>query len=136
MLSFMFEKSKFYFQKMTSARFVVTGKCNKCGTCCRNITFFIGKRIVKDETEFLKMQEFDKKYRNFEINGKGENGELLFKCKALNDDGSCGVYKFRSVNCRLYPKINQKFVYDGGKPLDGCGYKFSVNKKFRDYLKK
>ena len=68
--------------------------------------------------------------------GKGENGELLFKCKALNDDGSCGVYKFRSVNCRLYPKINQKFVYDGGKPLDGCGYKFSVNKKFRDYLKK
>ena len=58
-----------------------------------------------------KMQEFDKKYRNFEISGKGENGELLFRCKALKENGSCGVYRFRSVNCRLYPRINQKFVY-------------------------
>ena len=89
---------------------------------------------MTSEVEFQKMQEFDKKYRNFEISGKGENGELLFRCKALKENGSCGVYRFRSVNCRLYPRINQKFVYDGGVPLDGCGYSFSVNKKFKDYL--
>lgn len=136
MLSDLLERIKFYFQKITSSRFVVTGKCKKCGTCCRNITFFIGNRIVTSEDEFFKMQKFDKKYRNFEINGKGAKGELLFKCKALNDDGSCGSYWFRSINCRLYPKINQKFVYDGGVPLDGCGYKFLPNKKFQDYLKK
>lgn len=129
-----FESLKFFVQKITSSKFVVTGKCRRCGTCCRNITFFVGNRIVTSEVEFQKMQEFDKKYRNFEISGKGENGELLFRCKALKENGSCGVYRFRSVNCRLYPRINQKFVYDGGVPLDGCGYSFSVNKKFKDYL--
>ena len=134
MFKILVQKIKFQLQKITSSRFIVTGKCKKCGTCCKNITFFIGKRIVTSEEEFLKMQKFDKKYRNFEINGKGQKGELLFKCKALKDDGSCGVYKIRSINCRLYPKINQKFVYDGGGPLDGCGYSFSINKKFKDYL--
>lgn len=129
-----FESLKFFVQKITSSKFVVMGKCRRCGTCCRNITFFVGNRIVTSEVEFQKMQEFDKKYRNFEISGKGENGELLFRCKALKENGSCGVYRFRSVNCRLYPRINQKFVYDGGVPLDGCGYSFSVNKKFKDYL--
>ena len=129
-----FESLKFFVQKITSSKFVVTGKCRRCGTCCRNITFFVGNRIVTSEVEFQKMQEFDKKYRNFEISGKGENGELLFRCKALKENGSCGVYRFRSVNCRLYPRINQKFVYDGGVPLDGCGYSFSVNKKLKDYL--
>lgn len=129
-----FETLKFFVQKITSSKFVVTGKCRRCGTCCQNITFFVGNRIVTSEVEFQKMQEFDKKYRNFEISGKGENGELLFRCKALKENGSCGVYRFRSVNCRLYPRVNQKFVYDGGVPLDGCGYSFSVNKKFKDYL--
>ncbi len=132
----MFENLKFFMQRLTSSKYVVKGKCNKCGNCCRNITFFVGERIITDENEFLKMQEFDKKYKNFEINGRAENGGLLFKCRALNDDGSCSVYHFRSVNCRFYPKINQKFVYDGGKPLDGCGYYFSTDKQFKDYLKK
>ncbi len=125
---------KFFFQKQTSSKFVVTGKCNQCGTCCRNITFFIGKKIITTEEEFARMKNFDKKYKNFEINGIGKNGELLFRCKALNDNGKCSVYHFRSINCRLYPKINQKFVYDGGVPLDGCGYSFTVNKNFKDYL--
>ena len=129
-----FESLKFFVQKITSSKFVVTGNCRRCSNCCGNITFFVGNRIVTSEVEFQKMQEFDKKYRNFEISGKGENGELLFRCKALKENGSCGVYRFRSVNCRLYPRINQKFVYDGGVPLDGCGYSFSVNKKFKDYL--
>lgn len=130
----MFNNIKFLLQKITSSRFIVTGKCKKCGNCCRNITFFIGKRIITDEKEFLSLQQFDKKYRNFEINGRGDKGELLFKCKALKDNGLCGSYKMRSINCRLYPQINQKFVYDGGVPLDGCGYSFTVDKKFKEYL--
>jgi len=130
----MFSFVKFLFQKLTSSKYVVSGKCKQCGTCCRNITFFVGGKIVKDEAEFERMKSFDKKYTNFEINGKGQQGELLFKCKALREDGKCGVYKFRSINCRLYPKISQKFVYNGGVPLDGCGYKFVANKQFKDYL--
>lgn len=131
----MFKTLKFLFQKLTSSRYIVTGKCLKCGNCCRNITFFIGKHIISDEEEFLRMQKFEKKYKNFEISGRAENGGLLFRCKALNEDGSCSVYNFRSVNCRFYPTINRQFVYDGGTPLDGCGYKFETSKKFDDYLK-
>ena len=82
------------------------------------------------------MQEFDKKYCNFEINGRGEKGELLFKCKSLAENGECKVYNYRSINCRLYPRINQKFVYNGGVPLDGCGYTFCINKKFKEYISK
>lgn len=131
----MFEIIKFLFQKATSSKYIVTGKCKKCGTCCKNIVFYVGERAISDENEFLNMQEFDNKYNNFEINGKGENGELLFRCKSLLENGLCGAYKFRSLHCRLYPKINQKFVYGGGEPLDGCGFRFVVNKKFKDYLK-
>ncbi len=127
---------KFLFQYFLSSRYVVQGKCNGCGDCCRNIVFYIGEKIVSEEEDFLKLQNFNKKYKNFEIFKKGEKGELLFKCKSLRDDGSCKDYKWRSLDCRLYPQINQKFVYDGGKPLDNCGYSFSVNKKFKDYLDK
>ncbi|MGN0015697.1 MAG: YkgJ family cysteine cluster protein [Candidatus Gastranaerophilaceae bacterium] len=130
----MFEIIKFLFQKVTSSKYVVTGKCKKCGMCCKNIVFYVGKRAVCEEKEFLNMQEFDKRYKNFEINGKGEKGELLFKCKSLLENGLCGAYKFRSLNCRLYPKINQKFVYNGGETLDGCGYKFSITKRFKEYI--
>lgn len=131
----MIKTIKFLIQKITSSKYIVTGKCKQCGNCCRNITFFIGENIIKDEEDFIRLQKFDKKYKNFEMNGKGEKGEILFKCKALKEDGRCGVYKFRSINCRLYPRISQKFVYNGGVPLDNCGYSFSTNKKFNDYLK-
>lgn len=125
----------FWFQRLTSSKYKLSGKCKKCGNCCKTITFFIGKRPITDENEFFRMQEFDKKYKNFEINGKNENGTLLFKCKSLNDNGKCKSYHFRSLNCRLYPRINQKFVHDGGKPLDGCGYKFIKSKKFIEFIK-
>ena len=129
----MFKTLKFFLQKMFSSKYVVSGKCNKCGDCCRQITFSVGDKLVTDEQEFLRMQKFEKKYKNFEINGKTGDGVLLFKCKALKDDGSCGVHWFRSLNCRLYPYFNKMFVR-GGETLDGCGYTFSVDKKFSEYL--
>lgn len=131
----MLQHLKFLFQRLTSSKYIVSGKCKQCGTCCRNITFFVGKKIITAEEEFIRMQNFDKKYKNFEINGRGKDGELLFKCKALQDDGKCGMYNLRSLNCRLYPRISQTFVYNGGVPLDECGYMFVENKKFSEYLK-
>ena len=130
----MFKAIKFFFQKLTSSRYIVSGKCNKCGNCCRNITFSVGGEFIKKEEDFQRLKKFEKKYKNFEISGRAEDGTLLFKCKVLKDDGTCGSYFLRSVNCRLYPNFNQKFFYDGGKPLDGCGYKFVTDKKFEEYL--
>lgn len=130
----MFENVKFFFSRLLSSKYVVRGKCRQCGNCCRNILFYIGSKVVTTEDEFERMKKFEKKYNNFYINGRGKNGELLFACKALKQDGKCSVYRFRSVMCRIYPRISQKFVYDGGEPLDGCGYKFVVSKKFKDYF--
>lgn len=130
----MFENVKFFFSRLLSSKYVVRGKCRQCGNCCRNILFYIGSKVVTTEDEFERMKKFEKKYNNFYINGRGKNGELLFACKALKDDGKCSVYRFRSVMCRIYPRISQKFVYNGGEPLDGCGYKFVISKKFKDYF--
>ena len=130
----MFKTIKFFFDRLFSSKYIVKGKCRQCGNCCRNILFYIGEKVVTTEEEFEKIKKFEKKYNNFYISGKGEKGELLFACKALREDGKCSVYHFRSVQCRFYPKISQKFVYNGGQPLDGCGYKFDINKKFRDYI--
>ena len=77
----MFKTLKFFLQKMFSSKYVVSGKCNKCGDCCRQITFSVGDKLVTDEQEFLRMQKFEKKYKNFEINGKTDDGVPLFKCK-------------------------------------------------------
>jgi len=130
----MFGYVRFFINKLFSSKYIVTGKCRQCGNCCRNILFYVGKNVVTEEEQFERMKEFDKKYNNFYISGKGEKGELLFACKSLTQEGKCSVYRFRSLHCRFYPVISQKFVYNGGQTLDGCGYKFEVNKKFKDYI--
>ena len=56
-------------------------------------------------------------------------------CKEISDDNKCKVYFFRGLGCRAYPKKNTKFLINGGKPLDGCGYYFEPDKKFESYLK-
>jgi hypothetical protein len=130
----MFNEIKFFIQKILSAKPVKIGKCNKCGNCCRNIVFYINNKIVSEEQEFIDMKNFDKKYNNFEINGRGQNGELLFKCKSLSADGLCKSYKFRSLYCRLYPFVKNYFYYTGKSTISNCGYKIVASKKFSDYI--
>lgn len=96
---------------------------------------------IKSEEAFYQLQKTNRRYRHFFINGKLEdkynefnNGALLFKCKSLKENGKCGRYFFRSIACRDYPSINPYFIQTGGTTLDGCGYSFDVDKKFKDYL--
>ena len=126
-----------YFKnKFSSSRYILKGKCKKCGACCRNILFSNENGYIKTEADFVEMQERNRRYRLFEISGKlEENGALLFKCKMLGDDNLCKSYFLRSLYCRDYPSVNPKFIQNGGTTLDGCGFYFDVNKKFEDYLK-
>ena len=55
----MFDGLKFFLQKLFSSKFIVGGKCKMCGTCCRNIVFYIGKKIISDEKEFEKAVAID-----------------------------------------------------------------------------
>ncbi|MCD7740303.1 MAG: YkgJ family cysteine cluster protein [Candidatus Gastranaerophilales bacterium] len=130
----MFRYFKFYIQKIFSAKYVRKGKCNKCGNCCRNILLYVEDEPIKTDKQFEKVKEWEKHYNSFYISGKSENGALLFTCKEIDENNRCKVYFFRGLGCRMYPKKDTKFLINGGKPLDGCGYYFEPDKKFKSFL--
>lgn len=132
----MFKYLKFFLQKISSAKFVREGSCRRCGNCCRNILLYIEEEPIKTEAQFEKVKGWEKHYHNFYISGRSENGALLFTCKEIDDDNRCRVYFFRGLGCRQYPRKNTKFLINGGKPLDGCGYYFKPNKSFSSYINK
>lgn len=132
----MIKHIKFFIQKLQSSKFVRKGKCLGCGACCRNILLYASDDIpVVSEKQFEKIKEWDKHFRNFYISGKSETGALLFTCRELDENNRCKVYFFRGIGCRQYPKKNTKFLINGGKPLDGCGYYFEADRNFKSYLK-
>ncbi len=129
--------------KLFSSKYVVKGKCKKCGKCCSTILLSDENGYIKTQEDFIKLQKENRAIRNFVINGivddvekdSPQYGALLFKCKVLREDGKCGRYFLRSLFCRDYPSINPYFIQMGGTTLDGCGYYFDVDKKFSEYLK-
>ena len=133
---FLYLNNKFF-----SSKYVVKGKCKRCGRCCRNILFSTTQGYVKDENLFKQMQKKHRYYRNFRISGAinnkqdFQNGALTFECKFISKNNKCLIYPIRPLFCRDYPDINQNLIYNGVEMLDGCGFYFDVNKKFDEYLK-
>ena len=132
----MFYLIKYYFQKIFSAKLVRKGKCNKCGNCCRNIILSTAKNnLITTEQQFEETKKYDKFLNNFYITGKDKSGILLFSCREIDKNNKCRVYPLRGIGCRLYPQPNVKYLINGGKMLDGCGYYFEPDKKFKSFLK-
>ncbi len=125
---------------MFSSKYVLKGKCKKCGACCRNILFSTKEGYVKSEKTFKEMQKKHRYYRNFKISGivkekqDFQNGALTFECKFITKNNHCLIYPFRPLFCRDYPAINQELIYQGVTMLDNCGYYFDIDKKFSEYL--
>lgn len=105
----------------------IVGECKKCGKCCNYMYSFDSY----SEKEFKIMQFLFPSYRRFYLKGKDEDGNLIFACKYVNEDGTCSVYKNRLSMCKKYPA---RKIYYPGKLHEGCGYKV-VKKGFEDYLK-
>ena len=131
----MFKYIKFFIQKVSSSKYVRKGNCKKCGACCRNILLYIEDEPIKTEEQFGKVKKWNKHFKNFYVSGKSETGALLFTCREISYDNKCRVYFFRGLGCRQYPRVNTKFLINGGKPLKGCGYYFEADKEFKSYLK-
>ncbi len=104
----------------------ITGKCLKCGKCCRYMYSF----DTYTTTDFKIMQFLFPAYRRFYIRGKDEEGNLIFACKYVTEEGLCSVYDKRLKMCRNYPA--KKISYPG-KLHPGCGYKVE-DKSFDKYL--
>ena len=129
-----FEEIKFLCSRIFSNRVRIKGKCKGCGECCRTIVFYVGKNVVITTEQFELLKKWDKKYKNFEISGTASDGALYFKCKALKDDGKCGIYFFRSIACRMYPKYNSFFFTRGEGLKNGCGYYIKADKNFKEFI--
>ena len=128
------------YNRLFSSKYVLKGKCKKCGACCRNILFSTKEGYIKDKKTFEDMQKKYRYYRNFKISGVVENkkdfqnGALTFECKFINKNNRCRIYWFRPMFCRDYPNINPDLIYNGVEMLDNCGYYFDINKDFKSYL--
>ena len=126
--------------KLFSSKYIIKGKCKKCGACCKNILFSTTEGYVKSKDVFYNMQKKYRYYRNFRISGvvsdkkDFQNGALKFECKFISKNNKCLIYPFRPIFCRDYPSINQDLIYSGVTMLDDCGYYFDINKKFSEYL--
>lgn len=104
----------------------VTGECKKCGKCCNYMYSF----DTYTEREFKIMQFLYPAYKRFYIRGKDEDGNLIFACKYVTEEGLCSVYKNRLPMCKKYPA---KRIFYKADLHEGCGYKV-VEKSFEDYL--
>jgi len=108
-------------------QYEIVGGCIKCGKCCNYMYSF----DTYTEKEFKIMQFIFPAYKRFYIKGKDENGNFIFACKHVTEDGQCGVYKKRLKMCKRYP---HKIIMFPAKLHDGCGYRV-LKKNFEDYLK-
>lgn len=104
----------------------IQGECKKCGKCCRYMYSF----DTYTEKEFKFMQFLFPSYKRFYIKGKDEDGNFIFACKYVTDEGLCSVYEKRLPMCKRYPA--SKIFYPADLH-DGCGYRV-IKKTFKDYL--
>lgn len=100
-------------------RFVVTGSCQMRGTCC---TMIVGDppRFIKENQTLLGLfAAYHRVVHDFRVVNRGPEGELIFSCGYLRDDGRCGIYRHRPFICRNYPVL---YWFNAPRPLPGCAY--------------
>ena len=105
----------------------VVGECKKCGKCCN----YMYSYDTYTEKEFKIMQFIFPSYKRFYIKGKDSDGNLIFACKYVTEDGLCSVYEKRLPMCKRYPA---KKIFYKANLHEGCGFKI-IEKTFKDYLK-
>lgn len=97
-----------------------SGKCNGCGECCK----FMIMRLNNQEEWLDYAKNFGKVVY---INGFAEL-IMPIKCKHLDNNNKCKIYKTRSEPCRQFPHITDTTWH---YVKDKCGYKFKSDKQFK-----
>ena len=126
---------KFYWNRITSPKYILQGKCKKCGRCCRNIVFYAYDKPITDINVYKELKLKNRRMELFYLSGKNEKGELLFTCKSLSEDNKCKYYFLRSLYCRRYPMVKSLSTGQYLTPPEGCGYTILPNKSFQDIIK-
>lgn len=113
--------------RLTPAEYRLEGECKKCGKCCR-LMYSLDHFTTFD---FKVTQFLFPDYKRFEIIGKDEKGNMMFKCKWIQDDNTCKNYKKRLNMCKRFPNVKYGSL---GKTPEGCGFTLVPIRKFNDVL--
>jgi Fe-S-cluster containining protein len=113
--------------------YIRSGGCHNCGACCSGIYLVHGEEVIESVEQFEKLKNRHEDYRHFIPMEETDMG-VMFKCRNLQPDNSCGIYDDRPLFCRKYPS-EATLVY-GGSLAPQCGYLFKAKHKFADILNK
>lgn len=103
------------------SRWVLEGKCRKCGTCCKEIYLRITPRQLSSKLFTELAVRWTSWIFDFELlRIDYENCYLVFSCKHLRSDGKCGSYFWRPNICRNYPLVD---YFEEPKVLPDCGFR-------------
>ena len=99
----------------------VSGKCSRCGKCCREIYLSVDKAYTEnglDHLEWARYHGLNIAYREDSIGRRIWGIELNTPCMHLQEeeDGktSCAIYQTRPQMCR---------DYTGEEEFSGCSFK-------------
>ncbi|MDD5382085.1 MAG: YkgJ family cysteine cluster protein [Candidatus Margulisbacteria bacterium] len=108
-------------RKIFKTRWVLTGKCRQCGSCCREIYLKMTPGQLRSELfTKLSVRWLSWLFGFKLIRIDRENHYLIFSCEHLTADNKCGNYFWRPNVCRNYPLVDY-FKEPGFLP--GCGFK-------------
>jgi uncharacterized protein len=102
----------YYIEKTTKtfilkSKYKVSGKCQKCGVCCKLIGAKISDFITHRKWLIFLIVKYYEKINDFSFHSFLEQENmLLFTCNNFNEKGSkCLSYKIRPAICRGYPLV-------------------------------
>lgn len=101
-------------------RWVLVGKCRRCGTCCKEIYLKITPRQLSSKFfANLAIKWISWIFDFILLKIDYDNYYLIFTCKYRQPDGRCGNYFWRPNICRNYPLVD---YFNEPKLLPGCGF--------------
>ena len=107
-------------KKPFKTKWILEGKCRKCGRCCRDIGMKIDPRLLQSSLITDIIVRWISWLFNFELKHIEYDSLLIvFTCKKSTPEGTCGDYKWRPNICRNYPIVD---YFDKPGLFDTCGY--------------
>jgi Fe-S-cluster containining protein len=113
--------------------YIRKGACHGCGECCSGIYLVHGEKPITTIAEFNQLQPRHQDYQHFVPIEENDTG-VMFRCKHLQEDKTCGIYEDRPLFCKKYP-TEATLIY-GGNLAERCGYNFKAKKHFSELLDK
>jgi len=107
-------------KKIFGTKWVLTGKCRQCGTCCREIYLTMTPAQTRSELfTSVSIRWISWLFDFILLRIDHENNALVFTCRNLTPEGKCGNYFWRPNICRNYPLVD---YFEEPKFLPGCGF--------------